>query len=278
MSLAADRPRWWQWPTVLSLDAPAVSVVWQLLIAHTVARSIDGARVFVLGASVWLAYAADRWLEAQRLEASDIRTPRHHFYYRHRVVTALTWGVVLAANLGIAVSQLTSREIRLGIVLLAAVLAYVLSHQYLHRKHPWRVPKELCVAGLLTGGVAVFLSGSAPPVRLVAPLTCFALLCFTNVALISMWERDVDLAHDQTSLALRYPALSSGIRWLPWIAAVIAVTLSFAPGARPVALCAAVSAVALGAVDLLAPRMGWPLARVLADAVLLTPLVLLWRI
>src|SRR5262245_38354338 len=277
MSPTADRPRYWQWPTVLSLDAPVVTVVWQIFIAQSVGASLDGPRMFVLAASVWLAYAADRWLEAQRLDVRDIRTPRHLFYYRHRVVTALIWIAVLAANLVVAFLQLTSREIRLGFLLLAAVLAYVLSHQYLHRKHPWRVPKELCIAGLLTGGVAVFFVGAVPAAQLVVPLTCFALLCFTNVALISMWERDVDLAHDQTSLALRYGTFTPGIRWLPWIVVLIALALSFLPGARSVALCAAGSAGLLGIVDLLERRIGWPLARVLADVVLLTPLVLLWR-
>lgn len=36
MNARFDHPtRWWQWPTVLSLDAPAVAVGWQWLFSRT---------------------------------------------------------------------------------------------------------------------------------------------------------------------------------------------------------------------------------------------------
>ena len=271
-------PRWWQWPTVLSLDAPIVSVVWQINIARAVASPLDGARMFVLGASVWLAYVADRWIEAQRLDSRDIQTPRHHFYCRHRALTAGAWVVVLATDLFVAMTRLTRVELGRGVVLLAAVLAYVLSHQYLHRKRRWRAPKEFLIAGLLTGGIAIFLAGTAPVFSLLTALTCFALLCFTNCALISAWERDVDIAQDQESLALQAPAFVAAIRALPWLVAIVAATVAVTGHVPVIGYCAAVSAVLMGLIDRNEQRLGWPLARVLVDAVLLTPLAVLWPI
>jgi len=79
MLVINERPRWWQWPTVLSLDAPMVVATWQLLLAQLAAVVLDFSRIAVLALSVWLAYVADRWLEAVRLDAGTIRTPRHHF-------------------------------------------------------------------------------------------------------------------------------------------------------------------------------------------------------
>ncbi len=78
------RPHWWQWPTVLSLDAPAIALVWQALLARVVQVTLGWPEAFVLGCSVWLAYAADRWIEGWRLDPAQIRTQRHYFYQRWR--------------------------------------------------------------------------------------------------------------------------------------------------------------------------------------------------
>ncbi len=273
-----DQPRWWQWPTVLSLDAPTVSVLWQILLARAAGVTLGWSRVFVLGASVWLAYVADRWLEAGRLDPGRVRTKRHGFYQHRRRTIGAAWLAVLAVDVAVALAALTTVELTRGLVLLAAVLAYVLSHQLWHRDYPWRVPKEVCSAALLTGGVAVFVL-TASPATVVLPLVAFGWLCFSNTTLISAWEREVDRVHGQTSLALQFRFLRPLIHVLPWSLALIAVVLArFDTGPTEVALaCAGGSSVLLGAVDLFESRAGWPLARVLADAALLTPLLPLLR-
>jgi hypothetical protein len=161
------------------------------------------------------------------------------------------------------------------------VLAYVLSHQLVHRHHGWRVPKELCVAALLAGGAAVFLRPSAHPVELVISASLFGLLCFANVVLISLWEREVDRSQGQTSMAIDLDDATGAwaIRQVPWIVAVLGLVLAVeSTGAlADVALAAAVSAVLLVVTDRLERQYGWPLARVLADVCLLTPLAWLWR-
>jgi hypothetical protein len=274
-----DRPRWWQWPTVLSLDAPIVSVTWQLLLARLAVVPLGPARVLVLGLSVWLAYVADRWLEATRLDGHRIRTTRHHFYYRHRRSIVIAWLIVIVTDVTMAFDALTSRELWLGAALLVMVIAYVISHQYLHRTRRWRAPKEICIAVLLTGGVWLFVSGAVDRELLAGPLAGFALLCFTNCALISTWEREVDIAHGQTSLALEAGGADALIRSLPWFVAMLALLeWTMGPvGARPAAACAFAGALALGAVDRMERRAGWQVARVLADVALLTPIVaLIW--
>ncbi len=262
---------------MLSLDAPAVAVLWQSLIAHVAGGPLRWHHRFVLGTSVWLAYAADRWIEGWRLAPGQVRTQRHFFYQRARWPIALLWLAILVTAVGTARQFLTRHEFLAGLLLLLPVLVYLLSHQLAHRTHRWRAPKELCVATLLTGGVALFpctQPGAALQPALVA-LGLFALLCFTNCVLISTWEREVDAMHGQTSLALQFDRASRHSRLLPWIAAIAAgiIALTLKQPYRIAALCAMGSALLLGAVDLVERRSGWQLARVLADAVLLTPLI-----
>lgn len=268
---------WWQWPTVLSIDAPMVAVLWQLLLARVAGVELGWAAPAVLALSVWLAYAADRWIEGWRLDADVIRTPRHHFYQRYRWPVAAVWLAAFIADVTVAFARLSRADLIAGFVLIAAVAAYLLSHQLVHRHQRWRAPKELCVAALLTGGVTVFLTEAPRIGALTSPLVLFALLCFTNCALISVWERDVDRAHGQTSLALDDAGNERLIRQLPWMIAVLAVVAavtSVGPAAET-ALAALASAVLLAGVDRIERTAGRQPARVLADLALMTPIVVL---
>jgi hypothetical protein len=261
---------------VLSLDAPTVALLWQWELARAGSAVLAAPEAIVLGASVWLAYVADRWIEGWRLNPARIRTARHSFYLRWRWPVAGIWLAVLAWDMDEAWSGLSRGEWVGGWLLLAAVAVYLFSHQLVHRHHPWRLPKEACVALLMAGGVALFTAGS--PVALLTtlsvPLAIFALLCFTNCALISAWEESVDRSHGQTSLALQFKAGAALGHWLPWIVAALAALAWALGGAaqRPAEACALSSALLLAGVDRAEPRMGMRLARVLSDAVLMTPL------
>jgi hypothetical protein len=268
-------PYWWQWPTILSLDAPSVALLWQWELARVTGTVPGLVAAFVLGASVWLAYVADRWIEGWRLDPDRVRTQRHQFHRRHRWPIAFAWCAVLAADLAAALAGLPERQLVGGWILLGAVSAYLFSHQLVHRNHPWRLPKEICVAGLLGCGVALFIApaGGASVAPILAPLALFALLCFSNCALISVWEHAVDRSHGQTSFALQF-RIGVGIsRALPWAIAAASAPAWILVGevARPAVLCAGAGGLLLGAVDLLQERIGWRMARVLADVALMTP-------
>jgi hypothetical protein len=275
----AKRPPWWLWPTILSLDAPAVVVLWQGLIARSASVPRGIPEAVVLGSSVWLAYAADRWIEGWRLAPESILTHRHRFHQRWRWPMLAAWIVVLALDVLEAARGLSAAQFRAGLVVLLPVAAYLLSHQLVHRRSRWRAPKEVCVAVLLGAGAAVFTAGrpEADLRAAAAPLALFVLLCFSNCALISVWEDEVDRSHGQTSLALQYGRAAALSRALPRAvaAASAAVWLCGIAHARPAAACSAASGVLLGLVDLAEPRIGRVLARVLADVALLTPLLLL---
>ena len=267
--------RWWLWPTVLSLDAPAVTLVWQAVTAAVGAVALGWPAAVVLGSSVWLAYVADRWLEGWRLAPAAVRTVRHAFYQRRRRVILVVWLIVAGLDVAVATRHLSRRELQAGCVLLVPVLAYLLSHQLMHRHHPWRVPKEGLVALLLAAGVGLFplARGDASHAGVWLVLLLFAFLCFANCALISMWEHDVDRSHGQTSLAMTR-ASSAWLRRVPWLALLVAAVCGVGTtgDVRVATACAAASAVLLLLVDAGQRRIGIRRARVLADVSLLTPL------
>ncbi|MFI5335594.1 MAG: hypothetical protein ACHQ5A_02340 [Opitutales bacterium] len=271
------RPHWWQWLTVLSLDAPLVALAWQGAFARALGVDLGWHHRYILGASVWLAYVADRWIEGWRLAPGQIRTQRHWFYQQWRWLIAVPWLIVLTTALQLSLVRLTRSELSAGFLMLAPVLAYLLSHQLLHRESAWRLPKELCVALLFTGGAVCFPAADRFPALagIATGLLCFGLLCFADCALISLWENEVDQAHGQTSLALQFPQGRPGVRALPWLTALLGVGLAVhAPdGPGSPAGCAAASGVLLGCLDIFHQRIGRQLSRALADLTLLTPFV-----
>jgi hypothetical protein len=275
------RPHWWQWLTVLSLDAPLVAVVWQLALARLAGVVLRGHHTFILGAAVWLAYAVDRWIEGWRIVPAQVQTQRHWFYQEWRWPMAALWIVVLASALVLSFTLLTRAELSAGLLLLAPVLVYLLSHQCVHRAHPWRAPKEVCVAALFTIGVACFPVANNPGALagLAPVLVLFGLLCFADCALISLWEDEVDRMHGQTSLALQFPRGRPVVRVLPWAIGVLGAVCAMRqrPEQAALTVCAAFGGVLLGGLDLSHRRLGRQLSRALVDVTLLTPAVfLLW--
>lgn len=268
-------PAWWQWPTVLSLDAPAVAVGWQWFFGRIAGASIDWHHHVILGSAVWLAYAADRWIEGWLVKSEKIRTKRHAFYQRHRWTALVVWLGVLATAVGTAWRWLHPSEFDAGLIVLGPVLLYLLSHQLAHRHHPWRVPKEVCVALLFAAGTSCFIlaQDKSLAVPLLIPLTLFAGLCLTNCALISVWESEVDREHGQTSLALQHPGRARLIHALPWLLAALSVGHALLKSRVDMSALTA-SALMLGLVDHFHRRSGREVSRVLADVALLTPLPL----
>lgn len=271
------RPEWWLWPTILSLDAPAVALAWQSLLALVVGVRLAAHHIVLLGLSVWLAYAADRWIEGWRLTPQTVRTQRHAFFLRWRWPTFAVWLTILLGAVGLAVARLNLREWVASLGLLAATLVYLLSHQLLHRHHPWRVPKEVCVAVIIALGAALYPATLASErlVHLAGPVLLFLLLSLANCLLISVWEWEVDIQHGQTSLALSYSQTQVIARWLPSGIALLGLGLALTHNGaiRNAATCGVFSAVLLAGLARAQPQLGREHSRVLADVVLLTPLI-----
>jgi len=274
------RPHWWQWLTILSLDAPLVAVLWQALFARVAGVRLGWHDPILIGLAVWIVYAADRWIEGWRLTPEIVRTQRHYFYIRWRWPVFVLGLVAIITTTVVAITCLDEREFKSGFVLLLPTLLYLFSHQLVHRHHPLRLPKEICIATIFAIGCALAPAAQAPDkiITLLIPTVLFGLLCFADCALIASWEKEVDAVHGQTSLALQWRHGLTLIHALPWLLCGIGFIALATPAhvARSIAACTAVSGLLLGLLDMIHPRIGRQAARAVVDVMLMTPVFFLF--
>ncbi len=278
-----DAVRWWEWPTVLSLDAPLVAVCWQALFARMAGVAAGVGQAFLLGACVWLIYAADRWIDGIRLRDGEAATSRHLFYARHRWKILPVWLAVFVAGSISVWTVLTAAQLRAGLALTGLAGAYVVIHQGIHRSRLSGVPKEVLAASIFAAGCALCpgtLALTRHVVGFIPAVVLFACLCFSNIVMIASWEKEVDRAQGSPSLALQWRSAGVAARYLALLVVVLALGMFFYDheNAHGAFLALGASALLLLGVDALEPRFGSRAARVIADAVLLVPLLIFLRL
>ncbi|HVO97970.1 MAG TPA: hypothetical protein VMT15_07875 [Bryobacteraceae bacterium] len=244
-----DRP--WLWPNLLSLDAPIVALLWQILFARCFHVPVDPLPSILLVLAVWLIYAADRTIDS--ITGAGSR-PRHEFYRRYWRALLPLWILALAVGLALAWTRLNREMLLHGCALSVAVVVYfaLLHLGSLHKT------KEAAVAVLFALGATI---SAWPNVRApvdVAAIALFSCLCWINCVAIERWESES-----------RWPVAGAAA-----VVAAGAVPLVFS--GRPI-LGVAVSASALCFVLLDRARQHFSrdALRVLADVALLSPVFLL---
>ncbi|WP_020473720.1 hypothetical protein [Zavarzinella formosa] len=250
MSLADTSP-WWLLPNLFALDAPVVAIVWQRFLAGRFDVDVPWVASAALGAAVWSIYLIDRRLDAAR---GCLDADRHRAAAR-RPRLFLGAGLLAACLSVFAAAWLPAGYILAGLVVGLGVAAYLgLIHIAGGSLHSHAGVKELLVAIGFAGGVAIPLPvNGPPPVQWVPGIAAFAGLCFLNCRLIDRWE-------------------SGGPR-RAWPEFILGVGLLAFCVALPLAIGLAVGGASLSLlVTRLTCRRRLRVARVLADAVLLTPL------
>ncbi|MCO5068701.1 MAG: hypothetical protein M9910_08485 [Kiritimatiellae bacterium] len=266
----AKRPAWWQWPMILSLDAPLVAIAWQHLLAQVAHTPLRPHHILLLFAATWLVYAADRWTEGFDIAPAAVSTQRHRFYQQHPRAIAIAILLIATAALALAIKTLTPTEWRWSLALAALVAAYLILGPLLRKLASLHIPKEIVIAILFALGTACMPLALAHHTRhtLIAPIAWFAALCLVNLALISLWEREADIAHRVTSVAQIHPALNRAIRLAPWallLAATATAIIAHPTTNRAPLICTATSALLMGILDLAEPTLGRQPARVLSS-------------
>jgi hypothetical protein len=249
--------RIWLWPNLLSLDAPVVALLWQILFVRCFHASPGAETAILLPVAVWLIYAADRMLDAWRGAEA---TPRHQFYRRHWRMVAPVWIVILAAGAWIAWSYLPPVVWSRGLLVAGGTGIYLCA---VHGAPSlWRRPgsKEAAVGIVFALGVSL---ASWPMVQTwidILAIAQFCLLCWINCAAIEDWE------HGTQARA----SVIAGAGSVALIAAIVLRT------DRPVIACAeAASALGIVVLDRWTARISPDAARVLADVALLSPILFL---
>ena len=247
----------WLWPNLLSLDAPIVALLWQLLFVRCFHGQLGMLPAALLALAVWLIYAADRMLDAWR---GCVEQPRHRFYRRHWRTVLPIWIAVLGAGGWLAWSRLPGPLFVEGTLVASGTGLYLAAVHLAPGLVVRTRAKESAVAILFGMGASL---AAWPGVRTapdVLAILLFSCLCWMNCTAIEDWER------------------GDGLR--PSLIVAAAVVAIAAAGVlrdhRPI-LASAETAGALGLVllDRVRCRCSPEALRVLADVVLLTPIVFL---
>lgn len=268
----------WLWPNLLGLDAPAVAVAWQWLFARSFGIELPPVIHLVLALSAWCVYLADRLLDVFRNTANDLDTERHRFTRKH---SGKLCGVLILA--AIADLALIVVFVPRNLVITGCATAALVGIHYLIRlgftgKIASLLPREVLCGMVFALGCAIgphaYAADSLDEFRYFLPVVFFGLLCSADCILISIWERDADLAANDRSFA------TSRSRLVPHVAtfmsglALVSAGLAFFDS-WPLFLAIALSALALRITLRFEQRLPRPMLRALADGLLLTPLVFL---
>ncbi len=264
---------------LLSLDAPTVAVVWTIALARAAGVTLPLLAPFLLAIATWLLYVADRLLDGRRLSTAGGLQERHYFHHRHRFVflavaipllMLLTWLVVYRME-----PAPRSEDLLLA---LAAGLYLLLVHLSPFSRHssPGRIrrfsSKEAAV-GIIFAAACVIPALARHPLAsywLLATGMLFAALCWLNCLLIDQWE-------SSSLRAAVHPSLRASGRWLCTVA--LAAALLSAGRHHPLYavldLCVLLSTTLLLVLDHQRYKLAPVPLRACADAVLLTPILLL---
>jgi hypothetical protein len=250
----------WLWPNLLSLDAPLVALLWQLLFVRCFHGSLGLLPAALLAVAVWIIYVADRTLDAWRGTPGTAGQPRHEFYRRHWRTVLPIWIAALGAGGWLAWSRLPAPLFVEGAAVASGTALYLaavhLAPGILRRSGS----KESAVAVLFGLGASLAAWPGVRTASDVLAILLFSCLCWMNCAAIDDWEHGRELRASVIAAAALVALTAAGVL----------------QDHRPI-LGAAEAAGALGLVlvDRLRGRYSASALRVLADVVLLTPIVFL---
>jgi hypothetical protein len=184
------RPKPWQWPNILNLDAPLVAVLWQLLLTQSLGVYLNRMEPLVLAVTVWFLYIADQLLDVLRPEPNAWQPVRKVFYRRYFRAAAVLGSIAAVGILPLAYFLLRPSTFHGGLELAIAVMIYFAA---IHAAPPsWRGlwPREAAVALLFALGtfMPVWFASGGRTEPLGVPALLFALLCWANCAAIETWE------------------------------------------------------------------------------------------
>ncbi len=194
------------WPNILSLDAPLVAVLWQLLLAQCMRVRLNPFEPLALGLAVWVIYIADHLIDTLRPKSGCWEPSRKAFYRGHWNGTLALGIMVSCLLLGCVIRLLRAATLRGGLELSIAVLGYF---SLIHLTPAnWRKlwPREVAVAVLFTLGTfgAVWIGSGRRFVPLIAPALIFTLLCWANCSLIEIAEWQAGEAKDAPNKVARW--------------------------------------------------------------------------
>lgn len=187
----------WHLINLISLDAVAIGLTWQLIFTlQFLDRFPSPVESSIIGSAIWLAYTADRSLDARRLRFDLPHSSRHAFHHKFLKLIFFIWIVILCSCLTLVVKFTSAAQVKWGLICLPLVLVYLLNAQ--KNSRPVRLfPKELQAGLIFAFGISLACWQAAPPnfnYSLLTATLVTGTLFSINCATIAYWERQLDTA------------------------------------------------------------------------------------
>jgi hypothetical protein len=265
----------WLWPNLIGLDAPAVAVAWQWLFARVFGADLPPVFHLILGLSVWCIYLADRLYDSTRAPATGALTDRLRFTRSHFATLSAITAAAAAANLFLIIRHVPRSLIITGLITAGLLGVYYLIRLRGNARLASALPREILCGMIFALGCVIaphdFLANGGGWDYVFATIL-LGLVCSANCLLISVWEKEEDNACKTRSIATSpsrlIPHLAKALTGLILLAAAMAF---FGPWQIHLAVC--FSALCLRVMLRFEKHLSQQSLRVLADAVLLSPLL-----
>lgn len=186
-----------------SLDAVIVGIVWQALFFRHWGVDWHWKYALILASAIWLAYMADRIFDLLSYDQSKPITQRHRFVQTNRNTILSIWGFLFVGIVVFSVFILPGEILAGGLWLVLLINLYFLLIR-LARGIPFLGSiKEIITGTLFSVGVSYF------PLLLLPhhssseymDQVLFAILCFSNVLLLSHWDHAIDKGQHENRLS-----------------------------------------------------------------------------
>jgi hypothetical protein len=276
---AAERKPLWLLPNLLSLDAPLVAIAWLYVFARTWRLGYHPWEAYAsLGLAVWIIYVSDRLLDASLLNSGNERMEaRHRFHWQHRKIFRVGLAIAVALAVGLVVMRMPVaiyKHLLLGGVMVAGFFGLAM----LASQEPHEVPhaKNILAGVAFAFGVAMMAhlyryEYDVYNLLFSREFVSFAVLCILNISAIDLWEHAADSSDREIKasdeLALTLPLTLLGAASLAY------ALLDSHYGSRPFFYAILCGAGLLYALNRIRARFRMDTLRVLADVVLLIPVL-----
>lgn len=264
------------WPNLIGLDSPMVAVCWQAMFGKISGADLPWFIHLILGLSTWCIYLADRIIDVMRSDQQAV-TSRHRFTQSHRNKLISLLIIISISNLILIIKYLPHQLWVSGLITLGLIAIYYLIRLTRLQKIITLIPREVMCGMLFALGCAIapYAYATSPWLKdptLLIPVFMFGCVCSASCILISSWESEADALTADSSIITTHasfiPHLAKSLACL----AVIALAFSCIFHWQAL-LAISVSALSLrfvlGHQNQICPLN----LRVLADAVLLSPLI-----
>jgi len=185
----------------LSLDAPIICVIWQMILADALSVNLYWYHNFILVVSVWLCYSADRFMEYPLPRSESAQ--RYEVFKTSRCLFKFSWTIALILCVGLSFICLSPLCLLFSFpLLLLCLLNFALCIQEMKLGKPSYLVKELRTALILALGCMLFpiLERSMDTSGIAVYFFSLTYIFLLNCLFISRWEQSKDRKRGRLSI------------------------------------------------------------------------------